>query len=367
MRIYTRVEKLFESILYYLLRFIIFLHELKNIRKKKKLYSKVKLSNQQIQEIDALWEKNYGKKISKKWHRLYQSYLGKYDPHYFPEILFSTKLEPMMNPRYICRTLSDKSVTEMLINNELVRTPKTITLNSNGFCYDSERVVTNQENILSSIQNIGKAVIKPTVNTSSGRGVRLINVKNGIDIFTGETIDTIINKYKRNFIIQEMLIAHHSYSLLHENSINTLRVITYILDGEVYCAPLSLRVGMNGSFVDNAHAGGIVIGLCDEGILKSTGFTEFQDSYTVHPDSGITFDGYQVVKTQEIIEAAKRLHGRIPNLGIISWDFMVDHNESIVLIEINITSQSIWFPQYANGQGIFGENTEKMIGMIAQK
>ncbi|WP_251539683.1 sugar-transfer associated ATP-grasp domain-containing protein [Peribacillus frigoritolerans] len=367
MRIYTKLELLFDFILRVILKTLVYVHELKNIRRKKNLFSNVELKKEQEQEIDALWIKNYGKKYSTKWHRLYQSYSGNYDANYFPEILFSTKLEPMLNPRYICRALSDKAITEILINDGRVKCPKTFALNANGFYYDSERIVINKERFMSIVQNIGDSVIKPTINTSSGRGVRILNIKNGVDLITGDDITTIIKKYKSNFIIQEKLVAHPSYSQLHESSINTLRVITYILDGKVHCAPLSLRIGMNGSFVDNAHAGGIAIGVTNNGKLKKTAFTEMQEAYTVHPDSGIVFEDYQVAKTQEIVGAAKRLHGHLPNLGIISWDFMLESDESIVLIEINITSQSIWFPQFANGCGIFGENTEKMIRMASRK
>ena len=48
---------------------------------------------------DKFYYENYGKKIKKDWHKLYQSYTGVYRHNYFPEILFSMKLEPLTNPR----------------------------------------------------------------------------------------------------------------------------------------------------------------------------------------------------------------------------------------------------------------------------
>jgi hypothetical protein len=68
-----------------------------------------------------------------------------------------------------------------------------------------------------------------------------------------------------------------------------------------------------------------------------------------------------------IIDAAKRLHGRIPGIGIISWDFMIDKDENIVLIECNLSSQTIWGNQMLNGRSFFGDDTEKMIKLIAKK
>ena len=52
---------------------------------------------------------------------------------------------------------------------------------------------------------------------------------------------------------------------------------------------------------------------------------------------------------------------------IISWDFMVDDKDNIVLIEMNLISQTVWFPQMANGVSFFGENTEKMIRLVKNK
>ena len=42
------------------------------------------------------------------------------------------------------------------------------------------------------------------------------------------------------------------------------------------CQPL-WGVGVEGKDVDNAHVGGIFIGISDDGILQEKGFTEFKD------------------------------------------------------------------------------------------
>ena len=365
MQLFYKVEAISDYILQILLKIFIYMHEKKNIYRKKELYTNVRLTREQEKEIDDLWVKNYGRKYSKKWHRLYQSYLGVYDVNYFPEILFSTKLQPLLNPRYIVRTITDKALTEILLGNNGVRFPKTFLINANEYFYDSTRNVINEDEAWSVIQNVGAAVIKPTTNTSSGRGVRIVNIKDGIDLETGESVKNILKSYKKNYIVQEKIIAHTSYSSLHEASLNTLRVITYILEGKIYCAPLTLRIGMNGSIVDNSHAGGVAIGVLNDGKLKGKAFSENQDSYTIHPDSGVVFANHQIARTSEVTEIAKKLHGKLPSLGIVSWDFSVDMEGEIILIEVNLSSQSIWFPQYANGCGIFEDNTEKMIRMIA--
>lgn len=154
---------------------------------------------------------------------------------------------------------------------------------------------------------------------------------------------------------------------LYSEAVNTFRVITYLWDGEVFHVPLALRIGQGGSYLDNAHAGGMFIGVNDLGELNDEAFTEFGKRYKEHPDTHTVFKGYKLNFVPELIKTAKKLHLNAPQLGIISWDLTVDQNGVFVLIEANTRGQSIWFPQMANGMGAFGKNTAEILKFIAQK
>ena len=155
--------------------------------------------------------------------------------------------------------------------------------------------------------------------------------------------------------------------MLYAGAVNTFRVITYLWNGEVFHVPLALRIGQGGSYLDNAHAGGMFIGVNDLGELNDEGFTEFGKRYKEHPDTHAVFKGYKLSFVPELIKTAKKLHLNAPQLGIISWDLTVDQNGEFVLIEANTRGQSVWFPQMANGTGAFGRNTEEILRYIAQK
>ncbi|WHT48274.1 sugar-transfer associated ATP-grasp domain-containing protein [Sporosarcina thermotolerans] len=338
-----------------------------NIYKKRKLYSQVQLTHEQKNAIDKVWKRIYGKKVSKKWHRLYQSYAGVYNKYYFPEIIYSTKLEPLFSPPHLAKVLEDKALTEILFFESSIKVPKTFVVNSSGVFYDSKRIVKNRKDIIESLRNIGKVVIKATIGSNSGRGVAMLDIVNGVDLISGKTLEQIMDKFKTNYIIQERMKAHPKYASLYDKSINTIRVITYILDGVIYNAPLSMRIGRSGNEVDNIHAGGIVIGFNDKGILNKEAYSEMQERFRQHPDSGIKFEGYVIPYVKDIIKVAKESHSRIPHIKMISWDFMVNESSEIILIEVNLRSQSIWFPQMVNGESFFGKNTEKIIEIISKK
>lgn len=125
-----------------------------------------------------------------------------------------------------------------------------------------------------------------------------------------------------------------------------------------------MRIGRNGSIVDNAHAGGIHVGINKDGTLKKIAFSECGEKFEIHPDTNVKFENYKIPKIAEMIEFAKTHHYKIPHVGLIGWDFTLDNNSNIVIIETNIQCPGISFVQYANGQSLFGENTEKMIRML---
>ena len=126
-------------------------------------------------------------------------------------------------------------------------------------------------------------------------------------------------------------------------------------------------MGQGNKEVDNIHAGGLFIGVGDDGKLKEKAFTEYQNIYEKHPDTNVKFKDYKISGIDKMIEIAYKCHGRTPHIKLISWDFTIDKNNRITLIEVNLNSQSIWFPQMANGQSAFGDNTEYMLNLLRDK
>lgn len=342
----------------------IFLGEYFNIFRKKRLYKNTALATHQEQEVQKFWKKHYGKKISTRWHRLYQSYNGRYNKRYFPEIIFTTKLERKMNNREIAKIISDKSLYPFYYKDiDGVRLPDTFLMNNSGIHYTGEREIVTYEKALEMLYDIGQCVIKPTLDSSSGDSVHVFNFNEGIDLKSKKTVTEILENYDENFIVQEKIIPSEKMHRLYPGSVNTLRVITYLVDDGVAHAPVTLSMGRGGNHVDNIQAGGVSVAVSDEGELNREGYTHFQEVYHYHPDTGTVFEDLTLTKVPEVIRAAKEMHEKTPYMKIVSWDFTIDSDEQIVLLEINTTGQSVWFPQMVSGKPIFGEHTERMMGL----
>lgn len=232
--------------------------EMRNIERKRSLWESVTLSPEEDRNIREYWRQISGCDIDTRWHRLYASYLQcPVHKDFFPEILYSTKLEKKLSPAKFHGILSDKGLlTSIFPGGDTYRLPKTIVYNSYGTYTGEEKRVISEAEAKERIRNVGLVIIKPTVDTSSGEGVLKVNFVDGRDEMNQLSVEDVLRKYKQNYLVQECIKQSRYLSDLCEKSLNTFRVVTYICDGSVYHAPLSLRMGTGASYVDNIHMGG---------------------------------------------------------------------------------------------------------------
>lgn len=335
--------------------------EIMAIVRKSPIYRDIEWTSEQQKEFDAFWIENYGRKISNRWHKLYQAMSGEFHVDYIPEMLYTTQIEPLMNDRSYAVALEDKSLLETICHNCGCVLPKTFFVCSAGQFYDSNRLPISQEQAYNRLAYSGQIVLKHTIGSNSGRGIEFLNVSDEV----GFKEKSALISMGRDYIVQERIIPHPIFATLNATSINTIRLITYICDDETHHAPISLRVGRDNSNVDNIHAGGLVIGVEDDGQLLPTafelGYGDRCIKYTHHPDTNVCFKDVVLPNIEGVIRAGYQMHGKFPHIGIISWDFTINDQNQVILVEANIMGQSVWFPQIVHGKGIFGNNTKKIL------
>ena len=114
--------------------------------------------------------------------------------------------------------------------------------------------------------------------------------------------------------------------------------------------------------VDNANAGGILVGVSDDGKCLRTAVNSRGEKYLSHPDTGLVFENHYLCDVGEIKKKVLMIHESLPqSLCFLSCDVAVDKNDNVVIIEINTFGQSSWIPQIANGKGLFGSNTKQIL------
>lgn len=283
--------------------------EKKKFRDKRRIEicNSTKLSQEQIDSVEKLYKNNYGKKIPLTWHKSYTAYTGRFDKYYFPEILYIPEFERYMNyNQSLANVLEDKNLLYVFAKASNVRMPRMYLSCQAGIYKDAENKVLDFEKACSLISNIGVCFAKPSIGTDSGRGCEVYCLVNGTDTKSGKTSDMILKDLGKDFTIQERLVCHESIRKIYDGSVNTFRIMTYRWKNQIIVAPIIMRIGRGGSYLDNAHAGGMFIALSDDGTLHKTAFTEFKEEFVEHPDSKLKFEGYRIPLLPNVVDAVKK-------------------------------------------------------------
>lgn len=330
--------------------------------RRRRITNSIQLTIDQKNEIDDFYTKNYGSRIPYTWHRHYMAFTGKFDVHYFPELIYIPEFERYMNlwPEY-GKALSDKNLFPYIAKATGVTMPKTIVSCVCSYYRDSDFCKIEKENVLSKLKNVGEIFCKPSIDSDSGEGCFVACIKNGKDFHSGLLTERLLKRLGDNFIIQERIVCHESLKKLYPLSVNTFRIMTYRWKDNILYTPSTLRLGRGGSYVDNIHSGGLCIAIDDDGSLHNFAFSEFLEKYDKHPDTGILFSRYKIDLFPKVLKAAVKLHNAIPQIGIIHWDFTINEKGEPVLIEANISGTSIQLIQRPRGEGPFGEKTAEIL------
>ena len=326
-----------------------------------------KLVTNQKNQVDSLFSKYYGKKIPYTEHEMYTGIAGKFDPNYIPRTVYYSDIEFLLNSNVeYAHVLEDKNILPEFAKGVGVATPKTIWSNSRGIDYLPGVKMLKRDEIIDILSSYDRVFVKPSVGTSGGKGCKLYNNISSNFKSIADLLNQIYADFDTNFVVQEALTNCDSLRKLHPASLNTFRVITYVVEDEIKVAPITMRMGRSGAVIDNASAGGIVIGLDYEGnLMDQAQATSAGDSgeglsfkCSEHPDTHIVFRGYKIPELPLVIQAAKKMHSAVPQLGIVNWDFTVTEDGQPCLIEANCEFCGGYdLIQTVHGQGIFGEDT----------
>ena len=125
-------------------------------------------------------------------------------------------------------------------------------------------------------------------------------------------------------VLEHVLPQHPDMARLHPSSVNTMRILTDLVDGQVHIAYISVKMGRGDGVCDNSGQGGV---LCrvdpDTGKIISPATDDYFNVYDKHPDTGIPFVGYQLPMVPQAIDLAKQAAREIPQVGHVGWDIAI--------------------------------------------
>ena len=296
------------------------------------------------------------------WLEIYLNASEIADHRYVPETVYYNLIEPCLNNKTFSKAYTDKNFYKKLSRD--LKIPETLIRNIEGVFYDNNDKSVDKQGVLKFLDSAGEFIIKPAVESGGGRDVALCR-RHGTGFRTSSGIildaEAILNRYSKNFIIQEVIIPHPFYEAFNPSSLNTVRMLTYrsVSDERIHILQSILRAGQTGSITDNQASGGFACGLTKDGNLTGKSVDKHGNIYK--EVNGISLvPGTQAEGFKLIAGVAAEVASFFPYSRLLGLDLCLDSKGEVRLIEVNNLNNEINFFQMANGP-LFGEFTEEII------
>ena len=156
--------------------------------KRKAIYENVLFTPKQAEDVERFFVSNYGSKIPLIWHKHFSAFTGNFDKTYFPELLFIPEFERYMNfsDGYVT-TFEDKNILPYMAMAAGVKMPQTILSKTAGLVKNTNNEILDENALMNEVRNIGMAFLKPTIDSCSGNGCRVVDVVDGVDTISNES------------------------------------------------------------------------------------------------------------------------------------------------------------------------------------
>lgn len=300
------------------------------------------LTKEEKEEIKKIWGK-YIKdiKLGYSGFQVYKSIYG-FNPNYIPFPYFFPWIIRVLNPIEYAHVLSNKGLTTVIFSS--INQPELVARKIDKFIYSNNGEIISQKQLVKIISsNKTDLIIKKSTDSCCGRNIEIIKKE-----LTEDEIDTIINLFETDFLVQKIVKQSSETALFNPSSLNTMRISTLFLNGKFTLCTAMIKFGQPNKIVDNIGSGGCCVGINDDGSFMDYGFNHQYDK--IESWNGIPFKGHKISNFDNVIETARKAHLCIPQCKFVGWDFAIDENGNVLLIEANLIWPGLFFAQMANGR-----------------
>lgn len=321
------------------------------------------LSVEEIEKINAFWDRYLSPSIREKLidYRYYSVYktVVKEDENlldYMPDSFYQTFIDDYYSNPQESRSCDDKNLYDLFFYD--INRPKTIFRKTKGQYLDENYELISMQDAIEKAKSRKEVILKISKFSFGGHGVLFWDAKSSSE----DQLMEFLNSSDR-IVCQEILRQHEVLNRVNPTSVNTLRIVSFMFNGKVNILSSVLRMGRNGSRVDNASSGGIVCGIKPNGQLKNVAYDTAANVYHKHPQ-GAEFESIVIPNYVDCINLVTTLAKRFSSVSrLISWDLAIGEDGKPLLIESNLTFGELDFHQLCNGP-IFGDLTQEVLADV---
>ncbi|MGN1382659.1 MAG: sugar-transfer associated ATP-grasp domain-containing protein [Eubacterium sp.] len=291
------------------------------------------LTEEEKEEISEYW-KQYSFAVTPDF-RTFQAYYnrtGIHDPRFVPYCFRRLFAAILRNEKY--RTaFQDKMYLPKIYPH--IRQPGMIMIKNSEYILDGDylpiQIEEGAERISRILDQGKEAVLKST--HSMGGGISVMFLKD----LNKQEIEAVLKKYYGDFLVQEAVKQHPAMAALNPSTVNCLRIITFLFQGEVHALSALVKIGSPDARVDNYKHGGLICGIdMETGKTKPYALDTAYNRVTETPSGADLSEGYTIPFFHEAVKAAVRSHYDTAVAKMIGWDIAID-SEGPVLIEPNFS------------------------------
>lgn len=325
--------------------------------KKKGLYKKFPYDELK----PTVFNYNFNNKYSKYYIDFFYSVNGELNPGYIPISLYLLHIEPVLNDLKQTASIQDKNYYDLNLSG--IKTPHTLIrkIHSSFYDFNYNKIELNDTRLKEILSDTSKLILKPSIESGSGKGILLFDNKNTELIKSNNKLTiSLLSKYP-DFVLQEFIEQHEYYKKFNSTSNNTIRILTYrsVIDNKVHILQRLLRIGKAGSYLDHDNQGGVVAGISKSGQLNHFCIDSNGIRYPTY--NGIEFKNQSIAPCMPEIEStAVNISEQIFYARLLAIDFTVNNNGEVLLLEINCHTNGISQYQMNNGP-VFNLFTEEIL------
>ena len=223
---------------------------------------------------------------------------------------------------------NSKLTMYMLFKERGVRTPEVIAVVRNGKLMSLQGEKLDENSFLKKY-NYETLFIKPEFGAGG----------TGIHVFSEGSHSSFLASLDKHiaYIVQCGIKQRNDINRINSSSVNTLRVVTQIVDNKARVCVCVMRMGRHGKKVDNSHQGGLSVEIdITNGSFKSYATAEHGGGYyPCHPDSGFVFRGSRIEGWDTIKMSIEKYALLFPELKELAWDVAIT-SDGIEMIELNL-------------------------------
>lgn len=320
------------------------------------------LTEEEKKEVKDLW----GQVVpvtSYKEFEMFKHIYG-FDARFLTHHMYLPILARLLNDYNYTKMFDDKGLLGYL-GNPNIKFPHCYARFIERDFYSNDMQQMSREEVVKLCTNQEELFIKPSKETSGGKGAKLVRLS-GLSIEERVArIEKAISERNRDYVIQGCLHQHSVMSQFNESSINTFRITTLLLNGKFSVCSIILRFGRDGMTVDNWGAGGLLLKVDTNGELYDKAYDIQLNEYT--SNNGVVFKGNRIDFIPKILKQIESEHtNHFALCKFIGWDVAIDEQGNAVILELNSSQPGVIGEQLMSGP-IFGNRTQEVIDYCKMK